>query len=295
MNHRHAITRLEILVALVFGFSAVGIVVMLLARQRENGQRAQCMNNLRLIGLAVHAYHDASSGDKGLKRLPPSRLANGYATWAVLIAPYLTKESPLLEWSKQESYFAQKAEVREARRINFFCPARLRSDTLSQAGDVDSAGKLFLGGLGDYANVAGDGDADHDWTGPDANGAFILAEVLERKDGRILQWQSRTNLASLKRGESYTMIVGEKHVPADHQGDAAFGDGSFYNGQHPAGFSRVAGPGFPIAASVDSPFNRNFGSNHNGVCHFLMADTSVRPMTPATSEIVLGQMARRGD
>ena len=32
------------------------------------------------------------------------------------------------------------------------------------------------------------------------------------------------------RGRSYTLLVGEKHVPPENQGDAALGDGAFYNG-----------------------------------------------------------------
>jgi hypothetical protein len=84
-------------------------------------------------------------------------------------------------------------------------------------------------------------------------------------------------------------------VPLDHEGDAAFGDGSFYNGQHPASFSRVAGPGFPIAPSPNAPFNKNFGSAHNGICNFLLADSSRRALAINTSEHVLGEMARRGD
>ena len=154
---------------------------------------------------------------------------------------------------------------------------------------------MFPGGLGDYACVAGDGAADHDWTGPNANGPLVIAEILERKDDRILRWHSRTNLALLGQNESYKFLVGEKHVLPDHHGDAAFGDGSLYNGQHPAGFSRVAGPGFPLAASIDTPFNNNFGSDHRGMCFFLFADMSARPFTIDTSEMVLGRMARRTD
>jgi hypothetical protein len=124
---------------------------------------------------------------------------------------------------------------------------------------------------------------------------MIVADVIGRKDGRIVDWSSRTSLAMLTRGDSYTFLLGEKHVQEGHIGDAAFGDGSLYNGSHPASFSRVAGPGFPLARSIVDPVNANFGSYHNGICHFLMADTSVRPMTIDTSEDVLGQLARRGD
>jgi prepilin-type processing-associated H-X9-DG protein len=78
-------------------------------------------------------------------------------------------------------------------------------------------------------------------------------------------------------------------------GEAEFGDGSLYNGQNPASYSRVGGVGFPLASSPTSPVNRNFGSYHNGVCNFLMADTSVRTMTTGTSEFMLGELARRGE
>ena len=265
---------------------------MVIARHRENAQREHCKDNLRQIGQAIQAYHVASAADEALQRLPPSRIAEGYATWAVLLTPHLIKEHPLHKWDRQLSYFAQLEEVREARLILFFCPTRIRDDTLSQAGDLDAAKKHVPGALGDYASVAGDNAED--WTGPKANGALMIADDVERKDDLILRWQSRTSYNSLARGTAYTLLVGEKHVAPEHVADAAFGDGSLYNGQNPASFSRIAGPGFTIA-DIDAPFNKNFGSYHNGVCHFLNADSSVRALTPTISESVLGQLARRGE
>jgi type II secretory pathway pseudopilin PulG len=294
-QRRLAITRLEVIIALVLCSFAAGLGIVRLARFREDAQQVQCRNNLRAIGKAFHAYHDASSANERLRYLPPARIADGYATWAVLLAPHLVQEHPLHQWDKQQSYFAQKDEVRESRVIVFFCPARSRTGTLSLAGDLDKANKLFPGGLGDYACVAGDGSADHEWTGSKANGALVVAEVIVRKDSRILDWLSRTSLNSFTRGTAYTMLVGEKHVLAAHQGEAELGDGSVYNGQHPASFARIAGPGYPLADAVDAPFNNNFGSYHKGVCQFLMADGSFRALSTNTSELVLGRMARRGD
>jgi hypothetical protein len=286
---RPGITRLGVIVMLVLGVFIAGIGIMLLARHRETAERTQCKNNLRLIGMAIRAYHGAPDDGNARLSLPPSYLADRYATWAPIIAPHLVNDSPLIQWDLQRSYFAQPTEVREARLIMFFCPARRRPDSLSSAGDVDGD-KLFPGGLGDYAAVAGASDLD--WTGPKADGAMIVADVLERKDDRLLKWQNRTSLKSLTRGDG-TLLIGEKHVPADHFGDAAFGDGSLYNGQNPASFARIAGPGFPLANAMDAPFNKNFGSYHNGVCQFLNADGSVRTLATHASEFVLGELARR--
>jgi hypothetical protein len=287
MIQRRGLTRLEILIALVAALFAIGLVAMMIARQRENALRVQCRNNLKLLGEAFHRYQDAS--------LPPARIADGYATWAVLLAPHLTKDHPLLGWDQQTSYFAQADDVRQAVLIQFICPSRRRPDMLSQAGDLDKAGTHISGAVGDYGAVAGDGSKDHDWTGPKANGALILADVLQSNGERIVKWQSRTGYESLTRGQSYTLLLGEKHALPDHLGDAEFGDGSLYNGAQPANFARIAGPGYPLANAIDAPFNNNFGSWHNGICHFLMADTTVRPMAIDVSESVLGQLARRGE
>src|SRR5438046_2161089 len=115
MIQRRGITVLELVVVLAVCIVAVGLGVMLLSRHRENSHQAQCRNNLRVIGKAFHAYHDASSANEASRFLPPARIADGYATWGVLLAPHLQAEHPLHEWDKQLSYFAQKKEIRESR------------------------------------------------------------------------------------------------------------------------------------------------------------------------------------
>src|SRR5262249_11597786 len=178
----------------------------------------------------------------------------------------------------------------------FFCPARARGFFVSQSGDIrpgNLQGANVPGALGDYACVSGDGDPAHPWTGPSANGAIILGEVLERKDDLILRWRSRTSLASLERGTSNTLLVGDKHVPLGHYGQAAVGDGSLYSGQEPANSGRVGGPGYGLSPSPESPFNSNFGSWHPGLCQFLVADLSVRELANSINEEFLGRFMVR--
>jgi len=292
--HRPAITRVEVIVVLAVAAALACVMALLVARQRENGLRLQCMNNLRRVGDAVQSFHTVSAVPSPF--LPPARIAPDYATWAVLIAPHLEKKHPLHDWDASKTYFAQKPAVRETLLTAYFCPARTRPGWLSTAGDIDPATNAHVpGALGDYAGVAGSGDLAHPWDGPDADGAFVLGEVLERNGDRIVRWRGRTSLLAIQagRGLSATLLIGEKHIPAGGLRQASAGDGSLYDGQNAASCSRVAGLGHGLAASATDPFNNNFGSAHVGLCQFLRADGSVHPFAISVSESVLGEMARR--
>jgi hypothetical protein len=284
----------EVVVILGIGTLLVCVLAVVLVRQREKPLRLQCMDNLRRIGDAVQSFHAAEGGAD--KYLPPARIAPDFATWAVLIMPHLGSENPLQRWDVVQSYFAQDKSIREAIVTQYFCPARTRTGWLSVDGDVDPATKAHVpGGLGDYAGVAGTGDPAHPWDGPDADGSIVLGNVLQRDGDRLVRWRGRVSLKSIEaRGLSVTLLVGEKHVPPDGLGHADAGDSSLYDGQNPSSCSRVAGPGHGLAASVTEPFNNNFGSPHRGICQFLYADGSVRPIAVDINEAVLGQLARRG-
>lgn len=288
---RSAVTRVEIIVLLTIGLLLAGVLTVLLARLRDSGLRIECMNNLRRIGDAVQSFQSPAT-----PFLPPARIAPDYATWAVLIAPHLDAGNKLTNWEVGKSYFAQDAAVREALLPVYFCPARARPGWLSVAGDIDPAMHEHVpGALGDYAGVAGSGDRAHLWDGPDADGAIVLGEVLEKDGDQIVRWRGRTSLPAIRaaRGLSVTLLIGEKHVPLGGLGRADAGDASLYDGQNPAACSRVAGPGHGLAVSAADPLNNNFGSAHSGVCQFLFADSSVRPLAVGIDEKVLGELARR--
>jgi prepilin-type processing-associated H-X9-DG protein len=290
---RPAITRVEVVVLLGVGVLLACAFALAMVRLRENGPRLQCMDNLRRIGNGVQSYADNAPPNRDL---PPARIALDYATWAVLIMPHIAQEHPLQKWDVSNTYFAQDASIREAIVTPYFCPARPRPGWHSVDGDIDPATHTHLpGGLGDYGGVAGTGDPAHPWDGRDADGSFVLGEVLERQGDRLVRWRGRVSVQSIEaRGLSVTLLIGEKHVPPDGLGRAAAGDGSLYNGKNAASCSRVAGPGHGLAVSVTEPFNNNFGSAHSGFCNFLYADGSVRPIAVDVNEAVLGRLARRG-
>src|SRR5688572_8901053 len=92
---RPALSRLELVIALLIFLSSVGLLVVYLARQRGRAERVHCMKNLMLIGQGVKSFHDAQKELRGQGFLPPARITDGYATWAVLLVPHVAPENRL--------------------------------------------------------------------------------------------------------------------------------------------------------------------------------------------------------
>lgn len=272
-RNRSGFSFLDLIVVLLLLVLLVGLGILYLQRQRTVALRVECALHLKRLGDAIQAFEKKNIGPH---TLPAGRIAEGYATWAVQVVPYLTSDNPLMTWDLGLPVHEQAGEVRGAWLPEFFCPARHRkSKTDSQ------------GSMGDYAGAAGTGP---DWTGPAANGPMILGDVLQREGDRILAWKGRLGLSNLVRGLSNTLLIGEKHVPIYGLGQRTEGDGAIVDGSQAMYASRVGGAGWPIAKNPSIPFSPIFGSWHPDVCQFIAADGSLKALTPSISPEVFGKL-----
>src|SRR5438105_1203678 len=100
---RRGLTAVEVVVVLIVLLTLLGLMLTYILRQRESALRVHCMNNLRRIGTALHSFHDVSGGAQpALAFLPAARIADGYATWAVQIAPHMDA-AQLQAWKLERS------------------------------------------------------------------------------------------------------------------------------------------------------------------------------------------------
>jgi prepilin-type N-terminal cleavage/methylation domain-containing protein/prepilin-type processing-associated H-X9-DG protein len=304
---RHGFTLIELLVVIAIIAILIGLLLPAVQKVREAAVRSTCQNNLKQIGLAIHNYHDS------FNQLPPARVGrDAYATWPVLVAPYLEAQNFANLWDVTRIYQQQPNALARTTTLKvFFCPTR-RSPMTSPASENGVSGQDGNGNLesacGDYACCDGDGNNRNT---ADANGAMISPVVVNPNVGddnpypaRILSFRSRTTFASITDGLSTTLLVGEKHVRHGELGLANDGDDAYYSGygyttaQRSAGWY-VDGSGVrqnkPLMKPDDAASTIRFGSWHPGVCQFVFCDGSVHALPVNIDIELLRRLAVRND
>jgi prepilin-type N-terminal cleavage/methylation domain-containing protein/prepilin-type processing-associated H-X9-DG protein len=305
-KRRAGFTLIELLVVIAIIAILIALLVPAVQKVREAAARTQCINNLKQIGLAFHSYHDAR------KQFPPARVGrDAYATWPILIAPYLEQGSLASLWDITKPYDQQVNPLARTTLVPvFFCPSR-RSPMLSPASENGVPGQDGNGGLegacGDYAVCDGDGSNRNTTT---ANGAIIAPYLTNPAIGDnnpypkpILSFRSMTSMASITDGTSNTLLAGEKHISAHGLGKSAEGDDAYYSGfsyvaaQRSAGFY-VAGTtkhSHPLNKITDGTSASRFGSWHTGVCNFVFCDGSVHTLPVTIDAETLRRLSVRND
>jgi prepilin-type N-terminal cleavage/methylation domain-containing protein len=303
---RLGFTLIELLVVIAIIGILIALLLPAVQKVREAANRIKCGNNLKQIGLAMHNYHDSFGA------LPPDRIAMGWATWCVLILPYIEQDNVYKLWDIQKRYYEQGTPIGSANDpcpINiktYFCPSRRGLPTAPTAdpypkSHLADGGVPRPGGMSDYANNGGHDGSDGalqegTWTSNPPGLNLDSTSPVVPLGTLCVNFRSNTNFASITDGLSNTFLVGEKYIyPADLGGTGTTTDGAVYsssNGEEDT-FRRFVGksgtvyryivptiqdPGNNFGLNNSEWANKAFGSWHPGICQFVFCDGSVKPI-----------------
>jgi prepilin-type N-terminal cleavage/methylation domain-containing protein len=225
-SRRSGFTLIELLVVIAIIAILIALLVPAVQKVREAAARTQCINHLKQIGLAIHGYHDTT------KTLPPDRIVNDWATWAVIILPHIEQDAAFRRWNLQRRYAEQVTGANDPRPVNvpvYYCPSRRGPTGLSNSytfttGDGATTLTGSPGGLGDYATVAGtannDGAMRISMPYGIVNGANVSGTGPFNNSGAgalVTRFTGKVNLVSIKDGTSNTLLVGEKYIRPNSQ------------------------------------------------------------------------------
>src|SRR6516225_6414329 len=112
-RRRSGFTLIELLVVIGIIGILVGLLLPAVQKVREAANRITCFNNLKQIGLAAHAHHDATGRFPPAVLMPYAQEGNDPLTggaadpfgpnWAIFLLPYLEQE-PIYIQANPKSY-----------------------------------------------------------------------------------------------------------------------------------------------------------------------------------------------
>jgi len=299
---RSAFTLVELLVTIAIIGVLISMILPAVQTVREAARRTSCLNNLRQIGIATHHYEGAIS------RFPPSRPADGFLTWPVLLMQYMEQQNLARMFNLKTLYTAQDPDVIAEGATVMICPTRRSGPMLS----IDERDGVLTGAVGDYAGNAGTHlhFLNFEWAlfTENVDGVFNSGFGRDNpvRNGKLVEpIKGRYGFNNLTDGSSSTIFVGEKFVNSNSLGrSGGLGDGCIYNGDEPATFMRLGGPNLngldlTLAKSPNAEIvvglTPVFGSAHPDVVNFVLGDASVQTYSVDLDGTTLFQLCSRND
>ncbi len=326
MMPRKAFTLVELLVVIAVIGILVGLLLPAVQAAREAARSMQCKNNLHQIALASHMFHDT------LRAFPPARYqprpdadksnscGGDETTWLVRIMPFMEQQAAEARWDYSKAYSAHSSAAREFTLASYCCPSRrsaseaIGSSIISGTATTwitlpcgcrvpvtTSSSQTVSGAVGDYGGNHGDlspasaGLPSDFYYGGNGNGVIISSHA--RCDSDIPRdWTDKVRMQNVTDGLSNTFLAGEMHVPLGKLGQSPE-DAFIFNGDQVFNSARVGGPTVPIVSDPNDSANglASFGSWHPGVCHFALADGSVKAISKNIDTETLGNLCNRHD
>jgi prepilin-type N-terminal cleavage/methylation domain-containing protein len=314
LRRRHAFTLIELLVVIAIIAVLIALLVPAVQKVREAAARAQCQNNLKQLGLALHSYHDT------YKKFPAGGTqspAGGYGhSWIMLILPFFEQGAIYNQFDFKgvssthtgliyATMNQANGTLLAGKGISILtCPSSplpqfvLVNQIAGTSNGVQSPSYTGISGAVDHSSTINrDGETyEHAPKGKLTTGGMLPSRINER-------------IADCTDGTSNTIIVGEQ---SDWCRDAT---GATFNCRSDYGHSMSMGPGdtrtwnnthvryrindklWSNVGVGDTYYghNRPIQSAHTGGANVLLTDGTVRFLIDSTPLQTLYNLCNRND
>jgi prepilin-type N-terminal cleavage/methylation domain-containing protein len=307
-SRRRAFTLIELLVVIAIIAVLIGLLLPAVQAAREAARRAQCVNNLKQMGLAMHNYHSANNSfPSGIifntSTFPCSSPAFGHGCqntpWFPLAFPYI--EQGAMANAFNYSYGSEGLPLAGGLPGGFFVNSTVgatRINTMvcpSDSSKIFNLGSLPLPGVPNYPITKGnyavhwgntdDGQGVTAATGSLDNGLFTSALHLQSAFGINPNGTGPTlvTVASITDGTSNTILMSEilQGAPDDIRGlfwvDNA-GGGTFMSRFAPNGYTDYV----PLFLPWSTAVGVQPGNNFDNIASFGGSGPGTSPPSPGS-------------
>lgn len=300
-RRRSGFTLVELLVVVTIIGILIALLLPAVQAAREAARRMQCGNNLKQIGVAMHAHHGARSHFPPGSIWPPNASASNpigtvdgaESTWVTFLLPYMEQNNvySTIDWTKGFGY-AWYAPLGYPNRIvtQVFFP----SMSCPSSNPVNREA-LWYGAWarGNYAANNGHGPQTEWDTAPSGRMAGVF--FLERKPvelGGMESSEIRDGLSNTAFVSEVLTISGSVGGNEDVRGVMQYPEGPFYHDNHTPndrtpdevrpGYC-VTDPAAPcVASSSERAVIMTARSAHPGGVNLLLGDGSTRFVNDST-------------